>query len=324
VGGSEVGDANYQSLIVASVSGSVQQSMLENRFPHLTAILQALFVTFLWSTSWVLIKIGLEEIPALTFAGLRYGLAFLCLLPLALRPSARRSIRNLPRRRWVELLLLGLLFYAATQGAMFVSLAYLPAMTVSLLWNLTTTMVAFLGILALSESLNVLQCGGVVLNLVGVVVYFHPTAFPSAQVAGLVAAALGVLANAGSSILGRGVNRRGDVDPLIVTVISMGFGAFALLVTGLSTQGLPALRIVDWVIIGWLALVNTALAFTLWNHTLRTLTAVESSIINSTMLVQIAVLAWLFLGEGLTWQRVLGLVLAGLGSVVVQLRRRRC
>jgi len=296
--------------------------MPESRLPHLSAILQALLVTFLWSTSWVLIKIGLQEIPALTFAGLRYGLAFLCLLPLALRPSARRSIRNLAGRRWVELIVLGLLFYAATQGAMFVCLAYLPAMTVSLLWNLTTMAVAFLGIFALSERLNALQWGGVVLNLVGVVVYFHPAAFPRAQALGLAAAAVGVLANAGSSILGRGVNRRGDVEPLVVTVVSMGVGALALLAVGLLAQGLPALRIVDWIIIGWLAVVNTALAFTLWNHTLRTLTAVESSIINGTMLVQIALLAWLFLGEGLTWPRVLGLILAGLGSSVVQLRSR--
>jgi len=36
--------------------------------PHLRAVLQALFVTFLWSTSWVLIKLGLKDIPPLTFA----------------------------------------------------------------------------------------------------------------------------------------------------------------------------------------------------------------------------------------------------------------
>ena len=52
---------------------------------HVRSMLQALFVTFLWSTSWVLIKFSLEEIPALTFAGLRYALAFLLLLPLVLR-----------------------------------------------------------------------------------------------------------------------------------------------------------------------------------------------------------------------------------------------
>jgi drug/metabolite transporter (DMT)-like permease len=68
--------------------------------------------------------------------------------------------------------------------------------------------------------------------------------------------------------------------------------------------------------------VNTAFAFTLWNHTLRTLSATQSSIINSTMLVQIAVLAWLFLGERLSGQEGIGMVLAGIGAMIVQLRRQ--
>ena len=40
---------------------------------------------------------------------------------------------------------------------------------------------------------------------------------------------------------------------------------------------------------------------TIWNYTLRTLTAMESSIINGTMLIQIAVLAWIFLGEDISF-----------------------
>ena len=38
---------------------------------HLKTILQALLVTFLWSTSFVIIKKGLLEIPPLSFAGMR-------------------------------------------------------------------------------------------------------------------------------------------------------------------------------------------------------------------------------------------------------------
>lgn len=67
--------------------------------------------------------------------------------------------------------------------------------------------------------------------------------------------------------------------------------------------------------------VNTAFAFTLWNHTPRTLAAMESSIINSTMLVQIAIPAWFFPGERLSLQEEGGMVLAGLGALVVQFRR---
>ena len=68
--------------------------MLKSQPAHLTAVLQALLVTFLWATSWVLIKIGLKDIPALTFAGLRYTAAFLCLLPFALRANRRDRLCN--------------------------------------------------------------------------------------------------------------------------------------------------------------------------------------------------------------------------------------
>jgi len=88
---------------------------------------------------------------------------------------------------------------------------------------------------------------------------------------------------------------------------------------GLGVQGLPGIPMAGWAIIGWLAVVNTAFAFTLWNRTLRALTAVQSSIINNTMLAQIGVLAWLFLGETLTAQMLVGIGLVMLGTLVVQL-----
>src|SRR5205823_9926157 len=125
---------------------------------HLRALLQALFVAFLWATSWVLIKIGLvDKIPPLTFAGLRYSLAFLCLLPFALRPSHLLVLRQLTGAQWSRLALLGLLIYAVTQGAQFVGLAYLPAVTVSLLLNFTSVVVALLGIAVLTERPSGLQ-----------------------------------------------------------------------------------------------------------------------------------------------------------------------
>ncbi len=290
--------------------------------PRLTAALQALFVTVLWSSSWVLIKLGLADIPALTFAGLRYGLAFLCLMPFALRPAERAALRRLSRAEWLRLAGLGLLFYAVTQGTQFLGLSYLPAVTVSLLLNCTTVMVALLGAVLLAERPTALQWGGVGLYVVGVAAYFYPAALPAGQALGFAIMGVGVLANASSSVMGRRVNRGGATPPLVVTVVSMGIGAVALLAAGLSTQGLPPLKPGHWALIAWLAVINTALAFTLWNHTLRTLQAVESSIINGTMLVQIAILAWLFLGEALTVREIAGMALAGLGALVVQVRRR--
>jgi len=44
----------------------------------------------------------------------------------------------------------------------------------------------------------------------------------------------------------------------------------------------------------------------------------ESTIINSTMLFQVAILAWLLLGEGLTGKEIIGIVVGGIGAVLVQ------
>ena len=292
--------------------------------PHWRAVLQALLVTFLWSLSFVLIKIGLEDIPALTFAGLRYVLAFVVLLPVALsRPAGRASFRALGRADWGRLLLLGLIYYTLTQGAQFVALDHLPLASVSLLLNFSAIAIALLGLAFLAERLTLPQWGGVALSLVGAVVYFYPVAFPAAQVIGLLAAGVALLSNATASVLGRAINRGGHIPPLTVTTISMGTGALILLGAGLVTEGWPTLTAQSWLIIGVLAVVNTAFAFWLWNVTLRTLTAFESGIINNTMLIQIGVLAWVFLGEALDAKAIVGLILAVLGTLAVQLWRAR-
>jgi drug/metabolite transporter (DMT)-like permease len=284
------------------------------------AILLALLVTFLWSTSWVLIKIGLDEIPALTFAGLRYTLAFLCLLPFVLRRSEVTAMRALRRTDWAMLAALGLVMYALTQGSQFLALSYLPAQTTSLLLSFSPVVVAAIGVVVLSERPARAQFYGVAVYLIGAVIFLYPAAFPAGQVLGLVIAVIGLLSNAGAAVLGRAVNRTGLLSPLAVTVVSMGIGGVLLLVTGIATQGMPQLSPTGWAIVGWLAVVNTAVAFTLWNLTQRTLPAMESSVINNTMLIQIAILAWIFLDESLGVKEITGLTLAAVGVLVVQLR----
>ncbi|MCH6574603.1 MAG: DMT family transporter [Bacteroidetes bacterium] len=102
----------------------------------------------------------------------------------------------------------------------------------------------------------------------------------------------------------------------------MGIGSIVLLAAGIIVQGLPPISTQNLLYLLWLAVINTALAFVIWNYTLRTLTAMESSIINGTMLIQIAILAWIFLGEGITLQEIIGMAVAAIGAVLVQLKYR--
>lgn len=61
---------------------------------------------------------------------------------------------------WLRLLMLGLLLYTVTQGAQFLSLVYLPAMTTDLLLIFTTILVALLGIWFLRGQPTAMQWGG--------------------------------------------------------------------------------------------------------------------------------------------------------------------
>lgn len=294
---------------------------MQSKFPpRVRAILQALFVTFLWSTSWVFIKFGLDDIPPITFAGLRYFLAFLALIPIYRRSNTTTPLRKLSRRDWRNLIGLGLLFYTITQGSQFMGLAYLPAITFSLLLNGTAVIVAVLGIFLLREFPTWLQWVGALVFIGGALLFFYPFAIPPGQAVGYVIAAVHILATSLSSIVGRGINRQERIHPLTVTLVSMGIGSIILLGSGLIIEPLPSFNLTSWAIILWLAIVNTAFAFTLWNHTLRTLSAMESSVINNTMLIQITILAWLFLGETLNWIEMIGLILAALGALLVQVR----
>ncbi len=288
-----------------------------------SAIFLALFVTFLWSTSFVIIKLGLKEIPPLTFAGLRYFIAFIILLPFIFHKEKLEEIKSLDKKTWQKLILLGIIFYTATQGTQFIGLSLLPSVTVSLWLNFTPIIVALLGIFLISEIPTRQQWFGTLLFIAGIFVYFFPVSLSSNQTLGLIVMTIGVLANSGSAILGRDINRSGKHHPLVVTVISMGIGAVLLLITGIIVQGFPAINFTTILYLFWLALINTALAFTLWNISLRSLTAMESSIINGTMLIQIAVLAWIFLGESITIKEIGGMAIATVGALLVQIKKAR-
>jgi drug/metabolite transporter (DMT)-like permease len=291
---------------------------------HTVAVLQALLVTFLWATSWVLIKIGMDDLDLrpLSFAGLRYAVAAAILLPFGIRAMrAAHAAAPLSGRHLWRVAVYGLLFVTVAQGAQFAALAVLPATAVTLILSSIPMWVALMALAGSAERPSSGQLLGIGLLTAGALLYFGPFEVPADAGIGFVAAAVCVAAAAVSSHLGRGLAR--DVigrlgGPIGLTSSSMAVGAVVLLTVGVALEGWPVLDGAGWLIVIWLAVVNTAFAFTLWNHTLRTLTAVESSVVNNTMTIQIAILAIIFLGERLGPLEIAGLVLAAVGAAVVQ------
>lgn len=290
---------------------------------HLNAVLTALFVTVLWSSSWVLIKWGLADIRPLGFAGMRYALAALLLAPILFMPANRRALAACGPRLWALLIGFGLLQYAVLQGAQFVALALLPATLLSLMFAFTPLLVMMLGAGLLGERFGLREAAGVGAFLVGAGLYFGGASLPTISAVGLAVGAGAVLANAAQTLLGRKVNRDTGLPPSLITAVSMAAGAAALLGAGVAVEGWPTMTPRAWLIVGWLAAANTALAFWLWNRAQAVISALETSLINNTMMIQIAVLAVVVLGERLTAAQVAGLALAGGGVLAVQLLRMR-
>jgi drug/metabolite transporter (DMT)-like permease len=132
-----------------------------------------------------------------------------------------------------------------------------------------------------------------------------------------------MLANTAGTIMGRSLNRMGSIPPLVLTGISMAVGVVMMLGAGLAIEGIPTISLLNWAAIVWMAVVNTAMAFTLWNYTQRTLQATESSIIANMMTVFVAILGWIFVGEGLSTLDIFGIVAVTIGTMLVQIRRFR-
>ena len=283
------------------------------------AVWTALFVTFLWSSSWVLIRWGLDEeaLEPITFAALRYAAAAIVLLAWVVgQPRLRTEFSTLNRSSIAQLAGLGIVLYALTQGAQFVAIDNQPAATTSLVLSWTPLLVAFVGGWSISERSTARQLVGAGLVVAGAWFYFAGDLGSTAV--GMTAAVVGLGANVVGALLGRAVNRRADLAPVVVTTLSMAVGAGILVAVGIALEGPPTVSLRAWLIIAWLAVVNTALAFTLWNLSLRRLSALESAAINNTMLIQIAVLAWIFLDEPLGLSEAAGIILVSVGILLTQ------
>lgn len=154
------------------------------------------------------------------------------------------------------------------------------------------------------------------MGLVGAYIFF-PLDVAVGQAMGIIIALGATLFFAYQMILVRDLSRDGAPGPLWLTIISLGIGG-GLLFLPAAFEPLPRLTMTGIAVLLWLIVINTAFAYVLWNHALEQLKAFEQAMVANTMPLQIALWAWLFLGEELTLKMVIGLVVVVFGVFVVQ------
>lgn len=253
--------------------------------------------------------------PPLIFAAYRYTLASLILIALAIFSDQKKLLN---RGNLLNLLALGILGYSVAQGFQYVGLFYLPTVTVTFILNFTPVMTLILGVAFIREYPTKLQLAGVIMTLLGACLFFLAPITANA-LTGIAVTLLSGLGWSAYMVLSRRYLKANSANTFGLTAFSMGFGTLTLLTAALLKEGLYIASMNEWLIILWLSLINTALAFFLWNHALTRLKAFELSILQNTMLIQIAVLALLFLGEQLTYMKAVSIGMVFIGALIVTL-----
>jgi drug/metabolite transporter (DMT)-like permease len=279
------------------------------------AVLEALLVTIIWSSTFVIVKFGLESLGPLTIAGLRYFIGSLVLLPfLIFRKSSSTSISG---NLWMRLILIGVSSYTIGNGALFWGLKYIPATTGSFLMGMIPLLVLFGGAIFLKEIPTWWQVVGVLISLVGSVLFFSSGLLPG-ETKGMIIVAIGLLGFMSFSLLGRGIARDKELDTLRLTILPLMIGGGSSLILAIIVEGWPIFTSQGMMVVAWLAIINTALGYLLYNHSLRDLTALEMNMIMNLSPLFTALLGWIMLGESLSGIQIIGMLVMITGVILVQ------
>jgi len=293
----------------------------KDRNKHLLAIAGGCLVSVIWASSFILIKIGLSYFGPLTLAGLRYFSAFMILLPLVLVPNVSKNHNNLiSTRLWLGLFGLGLCSYTIGNGALFWGLKYIPSTTGSLLNSFTPIFVIGLSILWLREKPQNKQLLGVGISLIGSIFFFGYA--DTENILGICIVIIGVASFALFHVLGRNITKNNGLDTLRLTTFPLGFGGGILLLLAAVFNEWPKITLVSGGIVLWLAVLNTAIAYLIYNWSLQFLTALEMSVILNLMPLFTTFFAWFILGERPGVFRMIGMVVVIIGVILVQLGNR--
>jgi len=282
---------------------------------RIVAIGESALATVIWASSFVFVKIGLENMGPLTIAGFRYFLAFLVLLPFLIRKGTIRQ--PISRGIWLRLFAIGISAYTVGNGALFWGLKYLPATTVSFLMSLSSLLILIGGTVWLKEIPTRWQMFGVIVSLFGSALFFS-SGLQSGEPVGIVIVFVGLIGFMLFGILGREIAKVKLLDTLTLTTVPLAIGGGFLLLVAFPLEGMPLLSTNSVGIVLWLAIVNTALAYMLYNHSLQILTALEMNVMLNLTPLGTAVLAWWILGERLGFVQIIGMVIMISGVIFVQ------
>jgi len=287
----------------------------------LTSIVLALLI-LIWGTTWAAIRVSLEGLPPITGVGLRFAIAATVLLALAPAFGVRLGRSATERRLWLAN---SLLTFIIPYGVLYWAEQWVPSGLSAVIFATFPLLIALIAHFALpGERLTSRSVLGVLVGFAGVAVIFsedfRALGGPRVLTAALVLLVSPLLAAFGAVA----VKRWGaGIHPISIAAVPM---AITGVLMGALSRVVEADRAVTFatrpvLALLYLALVGSALPFSLYFWLLKHQSATALSLINyGTPIIAIAV-GTLFFAEPVTARIVAGSALVLVG-VAVAVRKR--
>lgn len=281
----------------------------------------ALYATLvlIWSSTWVGIKIGLEDAPALLGAGLRFVLAGAVLLVVA--AAQRRSLRT----DWRLAAVLALAPFWFAYGLVYWGEQYVPSGLAAVLFGVLPLYTALIaGVVLPDEPLRAPLLAGVLIAIAGLALAFLESVELGEARAELGAAAL-ALAPLGAAIGGIAQKLRA------AKLDAVALNGWAMLGGGLLLLPASALG-ENWREFAWtpesvgsilyLAVIGSAIAFVVLTVLLRQISALATSFLAMLLPFGALVFGALLYDEAITARALAGAALVAAGLAIAQWSRR--
>ncbi|MHA1924842.1 MAG: DMT family transporter [Candidatus Thorarchaeota archaeon] len=293
------------------------------------AWLAVLTITVLWASSLILAKIVFEELTPITFVALRYTLACPILIPIAHFARRRQESLNNSRKHWKLLVVAGLAGPFLSQVMQYIGLNMTTASDAVLLLNFTPVFAVILAAAMIDERITVAKLLGLITATFGAIMIVinpapvDPIIGPTRLLGDVILIASTFLF-AVNGIVGKIAVK--SVDSVSVTLYST-LAAVPFLWMSVAIfedfTVLFALSLQAWVIVMWVGVVNTAVAFMLYYESMKYIEASKVQIALNLIGVWGVLLSIPVLGEIISPLQILGGAVTIIGVIMVQRDRAR-
>ena len=133
----------------------------------LSALLPVLILTFVWGCNWPVLKMGVTDLPPLTFRSMTLPFAALGMLAVAKVSGDRIAV---PRPLWLKLVALAIFNIAAWNGLILFGVQQLPAGRSAILAYTMPLWTVMISPFMLHEPLSPRRIAGVLLGMIGMAV----------------------------------------------------------------------------------------------------------------------------------------------------------